>query len=113
MCELMTNGVSSMAVFHGTIWTAGPAGKSGLSRADKKRLKAQREAEIAAAERARMAGPGAGAESASEYEQQLLAQPNNSYLWIKYMAFQLKLGGSGGRSIVVFPQVWECGLTWQ
>lgn len=69
-----------------------------MTRADKKRLKAQREAEIAAAERARMAGPGAGAETASEYEQQLLAQPNNSYLWIKYMAFQLKLGGSGWRA---------------
>jgi rRNA biogenesis protein RRP5 len=71
-------------------------GKAALTRADKKRLKAQREADIAAAEKARLAGPGAGPESASEYEQQLLAAPNDSYLWIKYMAFQLKLGESWG-----------------
>lgn len=72
--------------------SAGAAVKSGLTRADKKRLKAAREAEIAAAERARLAGPGGSPESSAEYEQQLLAAPNNSYLWIKYMAFQLKLG---------------------
>lgn len=71
-------------------------GKAALTRADKKRLKAQREADIAAAERGRLAGPGAGGpESASEYDQQLLAAPNDSYLWIKYMAFQLKLGEGG------------------
>lgn len=71
----------------------GAAGKRELTRAEKKRIKAQREAEIRAAEAARLAGMAAGGpESAAEYEQQLLAGPNNSYLWIKYMAFQLKLG---------------------
>lgn len=76
-------------------------GKAALTRADKKRLKAQREADIAAAQRARLAGPGAGPESASGYEQQLLAAPNDSYLWIKYMAFQLKLGECGGLGVGV------------
>jgi rRNA biogenesis protein RRP5 len=86
-----------------------------LTRADKKRLKAQREAEIAAAERARLAGPGAGPESAAEYEQQLLAQPNNSYLWIKYMAFQIKLGGwrvsEGGGGEKVFSGQVVCRVS--
>jgi hypothetical protein len=75
--------------------SGGAAGKASLTKAEKKKLKAQREAEITAAERARLAGPGAGPETASEYEQQLLAAPNDSYLWIKYMAFQLKLGRCG------------------
>jgi hypothetical protein len=31
-------------------------------------------------------------ESAAAYEQQLKENPDSSLLWIKYMAFQLKLG---------------------
>lgn len=69
-------------------------GTAELSKAQKKKLKAQREAEIRAAEQARLTGDS-GPESAANYEQQLMAEPNSSFLWIKYMAFQLKLGRCG------------------
>jgi rRNA biogenesis protein RRP5 len=71
--------------------TAAANGAAELSRGDKKRLKAAKEAELRAAERARLAGTEAP-ESAAVYEQSLLSEPNSSFLWVKYMAFQLKLG---------------------
>ncbi len=62
-------------------------------RSQRKRARAEREAATAAAERARLeVGPGGGPESAAGYEQQLMASPASSFIWIKYMAFQLKLG---------------------
>lgn len=66
-----------------------------MSRADRKRAKAAKEAAIRAAEAARLAGGTAAGsnESGAAYEASLLASPNDSYTWIKYMAYQLKLGG--------------------
>uniref|UniRef100_A0A383V4G5 S1 motif domain-containing protein n=1 Tax=Tetradesmus obliquus TaxID=3088 RepID=A0A383V4G5_TETOB len=75
----------------GAAAAAAANGGAELSRGEKKRLKAAKEAELRAAERARLAGDAAP-ESAAGYEQQLLSEPNSSFLWVKYMAFQLKLG---------------------
>eukprot|EP00879_Flechtneria_rotunda_P009200 GHRR01009633.1.p1 GENE.GHRR01009633.1~~GHRR01009633.1.p1 ORF type:complete len:1069 (+),score=440.49 GHRR01009633.1:481-3207(+) len=70
---------------------ADAASNGKLSKAQKKRLVAAREAEIRAAEAARRSH-SEQPESVTGYEQQLMADPNSSYTWIKYMAFQLKLG---------------------
>jgi hypothetical protein len=87
---LVTDTLAHTTPHQPTLHAAG-GGKAQLSRGEKKRLKAAREAEIRAAEAARLAD-GQAVESAVDYEQQLLAAPSNSYLWIKFMAFQLKLG---------------------
>ncbi|GLJ04920.1 hypothetical protein SUGI_0006550 [Cryptomeria japonica] len=67
-------------------------GKDGtkLTKRAKKRLKEQRELEIRAAEQKRLEGDRAP-DSVDEYEQLVRASPNNSFVWIKYMAFMLSL----------------------
>ncbi|GLI68751.1 hypothetical protein VaNZ11_013243 [Volvox africanus] len=62
-----------------------------LSKGQKKRLKEQREQEIRAAELARLSGPAAPTTPA-DFERLVLASPNSSFVWIKYMAMHLNLG---------------------
>jgi rRNA biogenesis protein RRP5 len=62
-----------------------------LTKAQKRRAKAEREAAVAAAEAARAAGGGAPA-SEAEFERLVVGAPNNSYLWIRYMALLISLG---------------------
>ena len=66
-------------------------GAAKLSKNAKKRLKAQHEAAIRAAEVARLSGDAAPT-NATEFERLLVGNPNSSYLWIKYMAHLLSLG---------------------
>ena len=63
-----------------------------LSKAAKRRLKAEREAAVAAAEAARAAGGAAAPQSEAEFERLVVGSPNSSYLWIRYMAFLISLG---------------------
>ena len=62
-----------------------------LSKHAKKRQKEERERAIHAAELRRLQGEVAPA-SEAEFQQLLLASPNSSYVWIKYMAFLISLG---------------------
>ncbi|KAG2498018.1 hypothetical protein HYH03_004276 [Edaphochlamys debaryana] len=66
------------------------AGK-GLSKGAKKRAKEQHEKEIREAELARLSGTAAPTTPA-DYERLVLASPNSSFVWIKYMALQISLG---------------------
>lgn len=65
--------------------------KKHLSKHTKKRLKEDKERAIRDAERRRLEGTPAPT-AAAEYEQMVLASPNSSYVWIKYMAFLISLG---------------------
>lgn len=71
--------------------TAPAAEHHKLSKHAKKRLKDERERAIAAAERARLEGEAAPISEAG-FEQLVLASPNASYVWIKYLAFLISLG---------------------
>lgn len=50
-----------------------------------------REAEIERAEQRRVSGEQRPPESADEFEALLLASPNSSFIWAKYMAYFLSL----------------------
>lgn len=52
----------------------------------KKQKREDREKEVRAAEQARAQG-GADPKSAEEFDSALLAAPDSSFLWIKYLAF--------------------------
>eukprot|EP00163_Fabomonas_tropica_P031767 TRINITY_DN767_c0_g2_i2.p1 TRINITY_DN767_c0_g2~~TRINITY_DN767_c0_g2_i2.p1 ORF type:complete len:2036 (+),score=672.00 TRINITY_DN767_c0_g2_i2:48-6110(+) len=58
---------------------------------DQKSLR-QMENTLAQAKKADAAAQQQQGESADDYEKLILASPNSSYVWIKYMAFQLSLG---------------------
>ncbi|KAG2446158.1 hypothetical protein HXX76_000753 [Chlamydomonas incerta] len=66
------------------------AGK-GLSKAAKKRLKDQHERDIREAELARLSG-NAAPQTPADFERLVLASPNSSFVWIKYMAHHIGLG---------------------
>lgn len=65
--------------------------KHALSKHAKKKRKEDKERTIREAERHRLEGSNAPTTSA-EYEQLVLASPNSSFVWIKYMAFLISLG---------------------
>lgn len=62
-----------------------------LGKHAKKRVKEEKEKAIRAAERRRL-DESATPSSVAEYEQLVLASPNSSFVWIKYMAFLISLG---------------------
>lgn len=62
-----------------------------LGKNAKKRIKDDKEKAIRAAERRRL-DESATPSSVTEYEQLVLASPNSSFVWIKYMAFLISLG---------------------
>lgn len=66
-----------------------------LNKHAKKRAKEERERAIHAAELRRLQGDAAPA-SEQEFEQLLLASPNSSYVWIKYMAFLIRHAAARG-----------------
>lgn len=61
-----------------------------MSKRQSKRQKKQREEAVRKAELARLEGTTQN--SAADFERELMGSPNSSYLWIKYMAFQISLG---------------------
>lgn len=61
-----------------------------LSKRQLKRQKKQREEAVRQAELARLEGTAQN--NAADFERELMGSPNSSYLWIKYMAFQISLG---------------------
>ncbi len=61
-----------------------------LSKRQLKRQKKQREEAVRTAELSRLEGTAQN--SAADFERELMGSPNSSYLWIKYMAFQVSLG---------------------
>ncbi|KAL7751540.1 rRNA biogenesis protein rrp5 [Sorochytrium milnesiophthora] len=65
------------------------AQKKRVSRRKKKRAQATKEAEIVQREN-QLLDPSYTPELAEDFERLLVGSPNSSYLWIKYMAFQLK-----------------------
>eukprot|EP00195_Chlamydomonas_chlamydogama_P014936 CAMPEP_0202909786 /NCGR_PEP_ID=MMETSP1392-20130828/50287_1 /ASSEMBLY_ACC=CAM_ASM_000868 /TAXON_ID=225041 /ORGANISM="Chlamydomonas chlamydogama, Strain SAG 11-48b" /LENGTH=243 /DNA_ID=CAMNT_0049599651 /DNA_START=1 /DNA_END=728 /DNA_ORIENTATION=- len=66
------------------------AGKK-LSKAAKKRAKKEKEAQIRAAEMARLSGDSAP-QSAADFERLLVSSPNSSFVWIKFMAWHISQG---------------------
>lgn len=57
-------------------------------KADEKRLRAL--------ERKRAKGAAADApQSAEDFDRMIMAEPNNSYIWVQYMAFYLQVRGDG------------------
>eukprot|EP00873_Tetraselmis_striata_P024001 jgi/Tetstr1/444265/TSEL_032157.t1 len=81
---------------------AGPGGEEGeegqpgegaskKTKAAKKREAREREAAVRRAELARLEG-GAAPASKEAFEQAVMASPNSSYVWIKFVAFLLSLG---------------------
>lgn len=56
----------------------------------KKKTREEKEAAIARAEAARLQGDSAP-ETVEDFERLVLASPNSSFVWIKYMAFMLSL----------------------
>ena len=70
---------------------AEPAGEEQeLNKRQLKRQKKQREEAVRKAELARL--EGSTQNNAADFERELMGSPNSSYLWIKYMAFQISLG---------------------
>ncbi|CAI5516828.1 unnamed protein product [Closterium sp. Naga37s-1] len=67
-----------------------PVAVRGAGLAGRKRLPAEEERAIQEAEQRRVKGQQAP-ETEAEFEQLLLASPNSSFLWIKFMAFLLSL----------------------
>jgi len=61
-----------------------------LTKRQLKRQKKEREEDIRRAELARVEGHAP--ESAADFERELMGSPNSSFLWIKFMAFQITLG---------------------
>ena len=55
-----------------------------------KRQKKEAEERVRKAELGRLEGKAQS--SAADFERDLMGSPNSSYLWIKYMAFQISLG---------------------
>lgn len=69
----------------------GDEGAKHLSKAAKKRAKAEHERAVREAELARARG-GSAPQSAQEFEAAVLGAPSSSYTWIRYMAWLLGLG---------------------
>lgn len=63
-----------------------------LTRAQKKREKEAHEEQIRQRELARVSDSAAQPESAEDFERLVMGQPDNSLLWIQYMAFLIALG---------------------
>lgn len=63
-----------------------------LTRAQKRREKEQHEEQIRQRELARVSESASEPESAEGFERLVMGQPNNSLLWIQYMAFLIALG---------------------
>lgn len=61
-----------------------------LSKRQLKRQKREREEKVRKAELANLEGKIQN--SPADFERELMGSPNSSYLWIKYMAFQISLG---------------------
>ncbi|KJE97854.1 hypothetical protein CAOG_007936 [Capsaspora owczarzaki ATCC 30864] len=61
------------------------------ARRQRKAAKKREEAEIAQAEQALLTRDGAAPETVEDFERLVLASPNSSYAWIKFMAFHLSL----------------------
>ncbi|KAK9823324.1 hypothetical protein WJX72_001906 [[Myrmecia] bisecta] len=70
-----------------------------LSKAQRKRVKEAAERAIRQAELARLSGDAAP-QSAVEYERLVMASPNSSYVWIKFIAFLISLGEVDGARAV-------------
>lgn len=67
-----------------------PAKKA--SKAQKKREKEEHERQIRERELARVSASGSQPESAEDFERLVMGTPNNSMVWIQYMAFLISLG---------------------
>ena len=62
------------------------------SKREKARLKAQKELELHRKEQALRERADAAPENAQEFEKLLMANPRSSYVWIRYLAFQVSVG---------------------
>ena len=63
-----------------------------MTRAQKKREKEEHEEQIRQRELARVSESGSQPESAEDFERSVMGQPDNSLVWIQYMAFLIALG---------------------
>ncbi|GAX80532.1 hypothetical protein CEUSTIGMA_g7970.t1 [Chlamydomonas eustigma] len=87
---LLQDGVGGDNTEEGKLDLEDKTGKK-LSKHAKKKAKEEHESQIREAEAARLHGDAAP-KTAQDFEKLVASSPNSSYVWIKYMAYQISIG---------------------